>query len=611
MDGIATLMDGNRYPQDMPDVLDRCVNQTRATGFSASLAGDQLAIQERLNCAMIISLFAITDREHRNFARGSQLRPHTLGCLVNMLQNVIHPNDSVLSLQLVIPPVDLDPAQTVLLRWGDTVSWCWETWDDHRLANAESIVFLTSMWLLHSDRAFLPDGIAPHLDYSAASTASSLAILRLLHHIVLSLSTTFQSIPPPPVSTIVISGACCNAVESMKHLLSDQKEDECWIVSGLCRCLLSLFVLLVAEADEELNASDYILEALSLVDPDTLHVCLMHVLEDSTLRFSARLDERVLSVHKTLADDGNLSWKLNPVRSALNFFVIVWFSNTRGCLLHQSASRLLSAAVAFLLQQGSRSLSSKILGDAVLTATSAAQADPTFPKEGRETIWRFVLTFVPSDLGIASSFAHYIVTSECFCNTLCCAEAWRYLGEVLLLILKRHYIEEQEPLALLICPTVCGALIRLLQADPVTTQFALSTPFTLNLSADLKSVCAEGSRSENYFVVLKERTQDGRDRSSGPNYAQVAKTCPCGSCFIACMAYLTLPSFPIFDGDDQINCSILIARKKAEDGPQLLYFSISLLRVKSLFLPKKKHKICRPLHRKNGVVPICIGSVVT
>jgi hypothetical protein len=65
------------------------------------------------------------------------------------------------------------------------------------------------------------------------------------------MSTVSPSIGPP-VSMVLISRACFYAVKSMKHLLWSQKEDERWIVSGFCKCLLSLFVLL-AENDEELG----------------------------------------------------------------------------------------------------------------------------------------------------------------------------------------------------------------------------------------------------------------------------------------------------------------------------------------------------------------------
>ncbi|KAJ7783558.1 hypothetical protein DFH07DRAFT_788206 [Mycena maculata] len=498
-----------RIPYAMVEVLDRCVNQTRATGFSTSRAGDQLAIQERLNFVMIVALFAVADREHRDLSQGSRFRPHSLGCLLNILQNVMHPDDTVSSLRVIVPPDELDPAQVILLRWGETVSWCWETWDDYRVANSESIVFLTSTWLLHSERPFLSGGAESPPNDMSISTGSSIAILRVLHHVVLVLSTTFPSTSPPSVSMDVISGACFNAINSMRHLLSQPKEDERWILSTFCKYLLSTFVLLLAENDEELCVNDYILEALSLLDADTLGGCLMHIQGDKNFRFSARLDERFIRVQKcvstTLGRESRAQMRqLNFVRAALHFAVILWFSQTRGCLLRQSVSPLLSTIIQLLLQGGGGSLPSKILGHAFVTASSAARNDPSWTDENQESIWQFATTSLISNLGTASSFAHYLTTSDCLCSALYCAEAWRYLGEVLLLILKRHYIGDQEPLALLTCPTVCNALIQLLRADSASTRFMISTPFTLNLCADLKAAC-EGTGSGEYFVVMKQR----------------------------------------------------------------------------------------------------------
>ncbi|KAJ7357155.1 hypothetical protein DFH08DRAFT_851184 [Mycena albidolilacea] len=484
---LCTKSDG--MPYGILEVLDRCISQTRATGFSASRVGDQLAIQERLNFAMIVTLYATASRQHRNFDNASQLRPHSVGGLLNVVQHVLHPDDSVSSLQFAAPPEYLDPAQMVLLRWGDTVSWCWETWDDHRTANAESVIFLTSIWLRHSD-----------VDHSfTVSTASSIAILRVLHQLVLS------TISAGSLSMSLTSRACFFAVKSMKHWLWCPKEDERWIVSGFCKCLLSLFVLLAAENDEEVAVHDYILEALSFADADTLHICMAHVKEDNALRFAARLHERFVRVQNLVS--GSLAQpqtlKLDLVRCTLSFAVIVWFSKTNGCLLREPVSSLLSNVTKILLQEGSPSLVSKILGHTILTASSAAKKDLPFADENREYLWQFATTSSAHELSIASSFAHYIITSE-LCDSLFCAEAWRYLAEVLLLILKHQYIDEQEPLALLTCPTLCGALIRLLQADAASTQFMLSTPFTLNLCADLKSV-SEGNGSGEYFDLMRER----------------------------------------------------------------------------------------------------------
>ncbi|KAF7339646.1 hypothetical protein MSAN_02179400 [Mycena sanguinolenta] len=487
-----------QMPFEIVEVLERCISQTRAAGFSASRTAS---------------------REHQKAEKRAQVRPHTLGCLLNILQNILHPDDSVACLQLVTPPEELDPAQTILLRWGDTVSWCWETWDDHRIANAESVVFLascftlqrpmnrehleqTAMWLRHFESVrFLPVNI----DYSlAVSTASSIALLRVLHYVVLSLSTLPLAAGPPSVPWELVSKACCFAAESMRHLLWNPKEDERWIVSGLCKCLLSLFVLLAPANDEELAVHDYILEALSLANADTLHICMAHVQEDDVLRFSARLNKRLVAVKNFVSESLEQTRPLNLIRTTLNLAVIVWFSGTHGCILRESVAPLLSNVVKILLQEGTPGLVSEILGDAILTASSAARKDPSFIDENRESLWQFAITSSSSELSIASSFAHYIITSEILCNSLYCAEAWTYFSEILLLILKHHYIEEQEPLALLICPTLCAALIRLLQADATSTQFMLSTPFTLNLCADLKSVC-EGDGSGKYLAFMKER----------------------------------------------------------------------------------------------------------
>ncbi|KAJ7932607.1 hypothetical protein B0H13DRAFT_789095 [Mycena leptocephala] len=197
----------HRTPYNILEALDRYLDQTRATGFSASRVGAQLAIQERLNFAMIVSLYATTNREHRNFANASQLRPHSLGCLLNILQNVLHPDDSVSSLQLAIPPEDLDPAQIVLIRWGDTISWCWETWDDHRVANAESIVFLTAIWLRHLD---------VHFFQARRPFYRCLYCLKYCNLASPPQSCTVHvygfPINGPPVSMVLISRACFYAV---------------------------------------------------------------------------------------------------------------------------------------------------------------------------------------------------------------------------------------------------------------------------------------------------------------------------------------------------------------------------------------------------------------
>lgn len=72
------------------------------------------------------------------------LRPQSLGNLLDLIRLVMNPHYPDCILQLASPCEDLDLAQTILVRWGVTVSWCWSTWDDQRIANVEYITFFVS-----------------------------------------------------------------------------------------------------------------------------------------------------------------------------------------------------------------------------------------------------------------------------------------------------------------------------------------------------------------------------------------------------------------------------------------------------------------------------------
>lgn len=109
-----------------------------------------------------------------------------------------------------------------------------------------------------------------------------------------------------------------------------------------------------------------------------------------------------LTSFRSLAQPQTL--KLDLVRCTLSFAVIVWFSKTNGCLLREPVSSLLSNVTKILLQEGSLSLVSKILGHTILTASSAAKKDLSFTDENREYLWQFATTSSVHELSIACEF---------------------------------------------------------------------------------------------------------------------------------------------------------------------------------------------------------------
>jgi hypothetical protein len=114
---------------------------------------------DRIAFSMVISLFAVRFRnelqgdilvfitvqatESRKVANTNpaatspSFRPHTLATLLSLIQSVMHSDCN-----LMCPIEELDLAQTILVRWGETIPFCWTIWDDQRIAHMQSISHL-------------------------------------------------------------------------------------------------------------------------------------------------------------------------------------------------------------------------------------------------------------------------------------------------------------------------------------------------------------------------------------------------------------------------------------------------------------------------------------
>lgn len=56
-------------------------------------------------------------------------------------------------------------------------------------------------------------------------------------------------------------------------------------------------------------------------------------------------------------------------------------------------------------------------------------------------------------------------------DSLCLAEAWDHLRNVLLVILHGRFAEDEGALALLVCPGICMALTKLVQIDSFSSMY--------------------------------------------------------------------------------------------------------------------------------------------
>lgn len=67
-------------------------------------------------------------------------RPYTSTCLLALVDVILRPPDSSRE------RIPYSIAQSVCLRWGKLVPWCWVSWADRRLANAEIVTTVVRPW---------------------------------------------------------------------------------------------------------------------------------------------------------------------------------------------------------------------------------------------------------------------------------------------------------------------------------------------------------------------------------------------------------------------------------------------------------------------------------
>ncbi|KAJ4486308.1 hypothetical protein J3R30DRAFT_3697805 [Lentinula aciculospora] len=432
-----------------------------------------------LTYAMIISLFAASDQNINRTQSFSPFRPRTLGSVLYMIQLIMRPaivqeDDST----CITPCEHLDLAQILLLHWGDFMCWCWETWNDYRVANTECITQLTTTWLYHSQNG---DSVPyqsihnAHILLDKNPSAANQAIFQVLHHGTTSLpgqNATLQD------SFYVVLLSACRAINHLlrNELVSGQK------LAGAAstgKLLLSLLVSLHLDTavDRRLELKSTILESLTMMDKGPFGKAVTDICGDEKMHFVERIDEfekssygRGLVQPTGTESDQNISnTQAEELRLVLYFLTLCWNApEGRKHIQRQPILSFLASLTNRLLKgEMNPSSGSDYLREAVITGFCILDKYPTIsiksPKQ--EDVWKFVLDAGCSNLVVTSSFAHHIITTARLPDPLACAEAWDHLRDTMTLVFRRQFLEDEQAMALIVSPGICGALLRLLDAE--------------------------------------------------------------------------------------------------------------------------------------------------
>ncbi|KAJ7597172.1 hypothetical protein C8J56DRAFT_1041389 [Mycena floridula] len=442
-------------PSYIKDVMQRSI-ATIAKSFSLNFSSDQFTELDRISFAMILCIVAVADSAHEESQDTlSPWIPHTHGTFLHLIQAIMHPDSPVATLSVITPLAELDSAQTIFIRWGRTIRWCWETWNDPRTADSETVMFVTVNWLHHVCSDLKPPvGFATQLDtdLSAAYTA----IIAVLHHLVLSLHTLDSGSPALPD---ILSGACRFTVFLLQRNLDSFDNRLETRVTDICKRLAHLFVL-IPERESHLSVLDSILEAFALIQSKPLQSAFAQLQDDPKVPWSSTFHKLISESRKMITKKEPTSSELYVGKLTLNFLSIAW---SRGCQKYT----LPTSSVQFLLAVADavirKSTTSDILLSSVLNDMALCNDKSVFAPQSLRyiSIWERALSSPRSNLPIAVAFAHFILAADPLLDAIHRAEAWDYLRDVLILVLRQRYYDEGAALSILISDVVCYALLRL------------------------------------------------------------------------------------------------------------------------------------------------------
>ncbi|KAG1833955.1 hypothetical protein EV424DRAFT_858051 [Suillus variegatus] len=473
-------------------------------------AQHQSAFQERMNCAMLLSLFALVDStiSAKDTETDVPFRPYTLATVMRLLRFVMLV-DNKLSVQTIVSPCpDLDAPQVVLILWRHFVPWTWRLLAECNGSDSETIIFLTSTWL-HC--AFDSD---PQTTISMLSTFTGdehgkymiCAYLTYFSRLLVYLSSAPRPRNLTTTQTDVLLKTCRYFVHwSDSDLLGIRKSSDC------CRYLTLLFVYLSCIENGH-DASDYVTHAMARMQPRSLRDGWKQAIQESST-FYDELEKSMSNTRIQLLGDKPDRNHICKAKQFLDFLTIECFSNVQ--ISNQKfIIEFLEATMEYLRRESAKKELPNLFASFLSCLTAFQRGQPGIRVcdapllSDAESIWQVAMDNTTPELAMASAFALHIILSRRLPESLTQVEAWDYLRNVLLMVGSQDYLGDESPLALVVNPTICDALSQLLKhADEHAAMVMQSSPWTSHLQSALQRIQSSDDcpNLDDYSSWLKKR----------------------------------------------------------------------------------------------------------
>ncbi|THH26593.1 hypothetical protein EUX98_g7593 [Antrodiella citrinella] len=257
--------------------------------------------------------------------------------LLEFIHRVVEPAYADGTFDVMCPPQDLDYApKRILLSSYATMSWCWSSWDERRVAHSEIIDYLSAVWLSHICRCPHDPSMAHEwtdivvLSMSENPATACAAFARLIQYALTKHAAENMPYEFMDVELGVLRKACWGTVAFLRttHQTGYPASDD------LLKMMVYLFVALGNTAVES-TIKDIILEGLSYMKPNLLLATFDNLQDDLLTALKLKLDNDFLYVGSLMSRTQRtaitpLSLHVSAARHLLQFLTLTWCTGFTG-----------------------------------------------------------------------------------------------------------------------------------------------------------------------------------------------------------------------------------------------------------------------------------------
>ncbi|KAI6133999.1 hypothetical protein EV401DRAFT_2172234 [Pisolithus croceorrhizus] len=496
-DMLSSLLTSDRAspaakrPRSLPTALtEHILFIDRQTPEPVVIAGQGywlLVEQDRLVHAMVLTLLAVTSMSMQIDTEAHSVppfRPRTNSAIIRSLNFIVDKDDFTPPI-IFCPLEELNVASSLLVRLSVVPLWCLGVWTECQSFRADIFIHLATTYLrLHGGESSVFGTVLSNQDSGFHSQYQHVVMTFLGARIqvfeLLKRCTTVLSTDSPPTDSLpfVIDVLRNTCLLVRRSLIAGRCGSRYSI--GYCKALLVL-ALQLCRMEQSTIVNNLIIQNLSLMRDSYVCEGWKLIRGDSSIPIQTIIDEAVAAAGVSLAQIPVEQDRLLQVQQLMQLLSIIVSKGIDD--LEDQSVVCIAESVGY-----NNSESSQVLDVEMMRHI------------GSET----------RDLVVASAVSVYIMSAPLLESSWYLG-AWEYLSDTLLLIESHFYEPEDELLALAVGPTICDALLFLVNhVGKHTMSYIRASPKTKALCKTLQySVICESGRSLERVLNAEQQESHG------------------------------------------------------------------------------------------------------